>query len=58
MGRSTPPEELWDVERFAALLGKTPRFIYRLTSGNRVRYIQLGRDLRFDPADISDYLER
>jgi len=55
---SAPPTELWDVDRLAEFLGKTPRFVYRLTSEKRIRFVKLGRDIRFDPSDVADYVER
>lgn len=58
MSKKTLPTELWDVQRLADYLGKTPRFVYRLTSEKRIRFINLGRDLRFDPADVQEYLDR
>lgn len=53
-----PPEELWSVEQLAEYLGTGKRFVYRLTSEGRIRFNRIGKSLRFDPADVAEFLER
>jgi|JI10StandDraft_1071094.scaffolds.fasta_scaffold3900358_1 excisionase family DNA binding protein len=53
-----PPSELWDIDEVADYFGTGKRFIYRLTSEHRIRYMKIGRALRFDPADVAAFLER
>jgi excisionase family DNA binding protein len=50
--------ELWDIDRLAAYLGVGRRFVYRLTEQRRIRFLRVGGKLRFDPADVADYLAR
>lgn len=38
-------------------LGVTVRFIRRLVAERRVTYYKVGRHLRFDRADLDDFLE-
>lgn len=43
---------LIDVEGAAAYLGVAPRFIRRLVAERRVRFVKLGRHVRFEVADL------
>jgi excisionase family DNA binding protein len=52
----TPLPELWAIDRLASYLGVGRRFIYRLTEEHRIRFVRVGGKLRFDPADVADYL--
>jgi excisionase family DNA binding protein len=52
------PPELWDIDRLAEYLGTGRRFIYRITEEGRIRYLKPGGRLRFDPADVAEFLER
>jgi excisionase family DNA binding protein len=47
-----------DVEQAAAYLSVTPRKMRRLREQRRIRTIKIGRDLRFDPDDLDEYLEQ
>lgn len=43
---------LIDVDGAAAYLDVTPRFIRRLVAERRVRFVKLGRHVRFEIADL------
>jgi excisionase family DNA binding protein len=47
---------LLTVPQLAERLGVRPRFIYRLVDERRIPFIHVGRYLRFDPADVDEYL--
>lgn len=51
------PEELWDIDRLANYLGVGKRFVYRLTSEKRIRFVRIGGALRFRPEDVAAYLD-
>lgn len=44
------------VPQLAERLGVKPRFVYRLVDERRIPFIHVGRYLRFDPADVDEYL--
>lgn len=46
------------VEELATQLGVGVRYVRRLVAERRVPYIKLGHLVRFDPAEIHDWLER
>lgn len=46
------------VEELATQLGVGVRYVRRLVAERRVPYIKLGHLVRFDPAEIADWLER
>jgi len=56
-GGDTPLVDLWDEERLAAYLGVGQRFVRRLCEEGRIRYILIARHRRFDPADVTRYIE-
>jgi excisionase family DNA binding protein len=58
MEDTTALPELWDLARLAAYLGTEHRFVYRLTEQHRIRFVRVGGRLRFDPADVAEYLRR
>jgi excisionase family DNA binding protein len=58
MEDTTALPELWDLARLAAYLGTGHRFVYRLTEQHRIRFVRVGGRLRFDPADVAEYLRR
>jgi excisionase family DNA binding protein len=58
MDPSAELPELWDVDQLAGYLGVGRRFVYRLTEQRRIRFVRVGGKLRFDPADVADYLAR
>lgn len=49
---------LLDVQRLAEHLGIDVRHIRRLVHERRIPYIKCGHLVPFDPAEISDWLER
>ena len=51
------PPELWDIDQLADYLGTGHRFVYRITSEHRIRYLKIGNALRFDPRDVAEFLE-
>ncbi|MCP3938254.1 MAG: excisionase family DNA-binding protein [Actinomycetia bacterium] len=51
---SSPPTR----SRVATRLGVTPRFVRRLVFERRIPFHQVGRYVRSDPDDITEYLDR
>jgi len=51
------PAELWGVDELAAYLGVTRHFVYRLTAEHRIRFVRVGKTVRFRPADVEAWLE-
>ena len=49
--------ELWNIDRLAAYLGAPKAFVYRLTREHRIRFLKVGKELRFRPEDVAAYLE-
>lgn len=49
--------ELWDAERLAAYLDVSKHYVYRLTSEHRIRFLRVGKCLRFRPEDVAAWLE-
>lgn len=58
MEDATTLPELWDLARLAAYLGTGQRFVYRLTEQHRIRFVRISGRLRFDPADVAEYVRR
>ncbi|MDA8269185.1 MAG: helix-turn-helix domain-containing protein [Actinomycetota bacterium] len=54
---STGLPELWDAERLAGYLGVTKHYVYRLTSEHRIRFVRVGKCLRFRPEDVAVWLD-
>ena len=54
----SPPTlpELLDIPALAEHLGVQPRHIRRLVHEKRIPYVKWGHLIRFDPADITDWL--
>jgi excisionase family DNA binding protein len=50
--------ELWDIDRVCAYLACSRHLVYRLTRERRIRYLRVGRELRFRAADVATWLER
>ena len=55
----SPPTlpELLDIPALAEHLGVQPRHIRRLVHEKRIPYIKWGHLIRFDPADIAEWLD-
>ena len=49
--------ELWNIDRLADYLGANKAFVYRLTREHRIRFVKVGKELRFRPEDVVAYLE-
>ena len=49
--------ELWDVDRLVAYLGTSKHLVYRLTHEHRIRFLRVGKELRFRPEDVAAWLE-
>jgi len=54
---SPTPVELWGVDDLAAHLGVTKHFVYRLTSEHRIRFVRVGKTVRFRPSDVEAWLD-
>ena len=50
------PGEMWDIDRLCLFLGVSEHFVYRLTSERRP-HIRTGKQPRFDPRDVAEYLD-
>jgi len=49
--------ELWDINRLVAYLGTSKHLVYRLTHERRIRFLRVGKELRFRPEDVVAWLE-
>jgi excisionase family DNA binding protein len=49
---------LLDPSALAAHLGTTERHIRRLVSERRIPYVKVGRFVRFEPAAVTEWLDR
>jgi len=49
--------ELLGVEGLAAYLGVTKHYVYRLTSEHRIRFVRVGKTVRFRRADVAAWLD-
>ncbi len=49
-------QQLLDVAQAADRLGVTPRFIRRLVFERRLAYIKVGKYVRFEAADLEEWL--
>ena len=56
-GERQPLLALWDAVQLAERLGVSPRFVRRLVEERRVPFLKVGKFVRFDPAEIADWLE-
>ncbi len=54
---SDNPPELWDIDRVCAYLGCSKHLVYRLTREHRIRFVRVGKELRFRSADVAAWLE-
>lgn len=56
---SAPNElpELWNIDHLAEYLGVSKQSVYKLTAAHRIRFLRVGKELRFRPADVAAYLE-
>jgi excisionase family DNA binding protein len=54
---SDNPPELWDIDRVCAYLACSKHLVYRLTREHRIRFVRVGKELRFRSADVAAWLE-
>jgi excisionase family DNA binding protein len=54
---STTTSGLLDVNMLARRLGVSERFIRRLVDERRVPFFKIGKFVRFDPAEIDEWIE-
>ena len=56
--RSTKaPERLLDMAEVADWLATTPRHVQRLVTERRIPFVKIGHFVRFDPADVTAWIE-
>ncbi len=48
---------LLDIDALAHRLAVSPRFVRRLVEERRIRFLKIGRHVRFDPADVQRWIE-
>ncbi len=48
---------LLDVDALAHRLAVSPRFVRRLVEERRIRFLKIGRHVRFDPTDVEHWIE-
>lgn len=51
-------DDLLTADQVAERLRATPRFVRRLVHERRIAYVKVGRLVRFEPAAVSEYIER
>jgi len=49
--------ELWVVDELAAYLGVTRHYVFRLTSEHRIRFVRVGKTVRFRRADVAAWMD-
>ena len=57
MATPNPLPQLIGIPELAALLGTSIRHIRRLTNEHRIPYLKVGRLIRFDPIEITRWLD-
>ena len=50
------PTDLLDIDTAAKRLAVPERFMRRLVAERRIPYLKVGKYIRFDPADLDDWL--
>jgi len=53
----SPVESLVDVATAATRLGVTVRFVRRLVAERRIPYLKVGKFIRFDPAEVEQWID-
>jgi excisionase family DNA binding protein len=51
-GMSDNLPELWDMDLVCANLDCSKRLVYRLTREHRIRFVRVGKELRFRSSDV------
>jgi excisionase family DNA binding protein len=49
--------ELWGVDELAAYLVVTRHYVFRLTSEHRIRFVRVGKTVRFRRADVAAWMD-
>jgi len=49
-------DRMLNVEQVAEQLGTSPRFVRRLIAERRIAFTKVGRHIRFNAADIEDFV--
>lgn len=57
MANSDPLPRLLNIDELADHLGVTVRHVRRLIAERRIPFLKVGRFVRFDPDDVTDWLE-
>jgi excisionase family DNA binding protein len=57
IGRTTSAPSLLDVNQLADRLCVSTRFVRRLVDERRIPFCKLGKFVRFDPADIDEWVQ-
>ena len=52
------PKELLNVKQVQDTLGVSERTVFRLIKSGELHGFKVGREWRFEPSDIDDYIER
>ncbi len=50
------PEEILTIEEAATRLKMSVRYVRRLVTERRIAFHRLGRSVRFDPADLAEFI--
>ena len=50
------PVDLWDIEQLSNHLAVSERYVRRMVYERKVPYLKVGKYVRFDPAEITDWL--
>lgn len=58
MGPTVTLPDLLDIDQLAKHLGTSHRHIRRLIAERRIPYVKVGRLIRFDPDEITAWLDR
>lgn len=52
------PRELLNIKQVQEILGISERTAFRLIKDGELKGFKVGREWRFEPSDIDDYIER
>lgn len=52
-----PHAILFDIDALARRLAVSPRFVRRLVDERRIRFLKIGRHVRFDPVDVERWID-
>ena len=57
MNNSPALPTLWTVDELAQYLGTGHHYVYKLTSERRIRFVRVGKTVRFRPEDVVAWLD-